>query len=190
VVYPLRTPLNARAHTSRPAHGEVFSRPFEEAWRLMTEASSLSKAARHSVFSFSYMVPYWGPEERRPGAPVKRGQRKLTSDFHYPPLLGRPAACATPLTLLRPVLWTVPESREKPTLRSDSARPPAPASLTNDLSALADCFWKQLRSSAHAVVPANGPAANGSQPHPLLTLRLLGVAQGLQDQELLLSAAC
>jgi len=35
---------------------------------------------------------------------------------------------------------------------------------------------------SYAAVPANGPAANESQPHPLPGLRVLGVAKGPQDQ--------
>lgn len=34
---------------------------------------------------------------------------------------------------------------------------------------------------APAAVPANGPAANESQPHPLAGLRVLGGAQGPQE---------
>jgi len=38
-------------------------------------------------------------------------------------------------------------------------------------------------TGSYAAVPANGPAANESQPHPLPGLRCSGGEQGPQDQK-------
>jgi hypothetical protein len=59
-----------------------------------------------------------------------------------------------------------------------------PASLSENFQE-GNCLsvWGYQLTGSYAAVPANGPAANESQPHPLPGLRLLGGEQGPRKKQ-------